>query len=588
MVFCDGGHMGRMGFAALGFGCVLWGQVCLGSVSLVEAVRANPGQFSGLAEYRTFNGVGNNPHHPDWGSTGSVQLRIGGHDYADPRGVPSGGPNPRLISNVIHSDPFVGPRAPGDHFAPVTDMFWAWGQFLDHDITLTNVWKDGDAEVKDPIPVPPGDPHFDPEGYGDETIAFSRSKIVPGEGAMAPVNDTTAFVDASQVYGSDPERANALMDKDAGGRITGFLRFTPSPVGPLLPHNIQGLDNGTDGLRRIPKRTFFLAGDVRANEHVSLNSLHTLFLREHNRIVRVLRSQLRLPPEAAFEMARALVTAQMQVITYRDWLPLLVGEGAMGVYDGYRAKLNPGIRALFSTAAFRFGHSMVSPQISLSGPEGEQVALLPVRDTFRENVPPLMYEGKMPLVLHGLTRQRARRLDPFVTDELRNFLFGLPAPLALLRRPLGIPKGLDLVSLNIHRGRDHGVIRYNAARVAYGLPPVRAFDGINPGMGEQFRSVYGTVPAPGPAGPVPVDNVNAVDTWSAGLSEQPVPGALVGPLFRSAIVEQFARLRDADRFWYQNYLPPAARAWAESQTLGAILVRNSKVGAIPASVFLGH
>ena len=45
-----------------------------------------------------------------------------------------------------------------------------------------------------------------------------------------------------------------------------------------------------------------------------------------------------------------------------------------------------------------------------------------------------------------------------IVDDVRDFLFGEP-----------IPGGFDLATLNIQRGRDHGLPGYNAVRVAFGL-----------------------------------------------------------------------------------------------------------------------
>ena len=85
--------------------------------------------------------------------------------------------------------------------------------------------------------------------------------------------EITAFIDASNVYGSGEERAYALRTLDG----TGKLKTTISEVGDLLPYNTPGLANA-------PAATpnFFLAGHVRANEQIALTAMHTLFVREHN------------------------------------------------------------------------------------------------------------------------------------------------------------------------------------------------------------------------------------------------------------------------------------------------------------------
>jgi hypothetical protein len=139
---------------------------------------------------------------------------------------------------------------------------------------------------------------------------------------------------------------------------------------------------------------------------------------------------------------------------------------------------------------------------------------------------------------------------------VRNFLFGAP----------GSP-GFDLASLNIQRGRDHGLPGYNAVRRAYGLPPARNFRDISldPEVGAALASVY--------------DSPEEVDPWVGMLAEEHVPGAMVGATLQAVLSDQFRRLRDGDRFWYQNYLSEPLVALVEAQSLARILRRNTEIGA---------
>ena len=119
---------------------------------------------------------------------------------------------------------------------------------------------------------------------------------------------------------------------------------------------------------------------------------------------------------------------------------------------------------------------------------------------------------------------------------MRNLLFGQPG--------LG---GLDLTTLNIQRGRDHGLPSYNDMKVAMDLTPFDSFEQITSDVTLQqpLASAYG--------------DISDVDLWVGGLAETPVSneGTQLGELFRSIIVKQFTDLRDNDRFWYQNYLSDA-------------------------------
>lgn len=67
-------------------------------------------------------------------------------------------------------------------------------------------------------------------------------------------------------------------------------------------------------------------GDIRANEQIGLTAMHTIWLREHNRIASELKE---LNPhhdgETLYQEARKIVGAEMQHITYAHWLPNILG-----------------------------------------------------------------------------------------------------------------------------------------------------------------------------------------------------------------------------------------------------------------------
>lgn len=236
---------------------------------------ANPLGSPPALPTQSLDGTGNNAAHVEWGSTDEQLLRRSAAAYGDGISTPSGAdrPSARLVSNLLAASPDGGITNDRDY----TAMAYAWGQFLDHDIGLTD---GATPRERFPIDVPTGDASFDPGGTGAMTISMSRSAWDPTTGTSTgnprqQLNRITAFIDGSQVYGSDATRAAALREF-AGGRLK-------TSAGNLLPFNTAGLANANDA-HRVADEQLFLAGDVRANENPELASLQTLFVREHNRI----------------------------------------------------------------------------------------------------------------------------------------------------------------------------------------------------------------------------------------------------------------------------------------------------------------
>lgn len=491
------------------------------------------------SEFRTISGFGNNLRHEEWGAADIPFLRRTTVDYEDGVDAPSGAElaSPREVSNAVCAqveDTFNRRMA--------TDYLWQWGQFLDHDITLTPT---NDHIEPFNIEVPAGDPFFDPTGTGTVEIGLDRSFSDTVNGIREQLNEITSFIDASNVYGSDEERADGLRTLDGTGRLL-------VSEGDLLPFNTEGLPNAPSS----DDATFFIAGDFRANEQAGLAALHTLFVREHNYWADVIaRSNRDLEGDEIYEVARSIVGAEMQVITYQEFLPLLLGEEALPRYRGYRREVNPGITNVFATASYRVGHTMLSSQILRLDRRMRVVdeGHLDLAEAFF-NPSLLIDEGGIEPILRGLAAQPAQEIDTFLVDDVRNFLFGPPGA-----------GGFDLAALNIQRGRDHGFPGLNEVRRNFGLRPFRDFKDLTPDeeLQEAFESVY--------------DSIEDVDVWVGGLAERHVRGALVGETIHAILKDQFLRLRDGDRFWYQNHLDRELQRLVEQQTLAKIIRRNTNI-----------
>ena len=489
-------------------------------------------------EVRSIDGSGNNLENPELGSTGQQLMRVAPTDYSDGISAMAGEdrPSAREISNAF-SDQEPGTSGNARNLSA---FVYVWGQFLDHDIDLS---ESGTTELA-PVEVPTGDPHFDPSGSGSASIMFFRSLYDPATGDSVDnpreqLNAITAYIDGSQVYGSDQATADSLRTFVGGKMLTSD--------GDLLPID----DNG-----------FFMAGDVRANENPELTSLQTLFVREHNHWAdRIAADDPSLSDEEIYQQARAIVIAEIQAITFNEFLPALLGKDALPEYTGYDYTVNPNIANEFSTAGYRLGHSLLNDDIEFFGNDGRAVSEgMELAEAFFN--PSVVLESGIDTMLKYAASSQSQEIDGQLVDGLRNFLFGEPGD-----------GGLDLASLNIQRGRDHGLADYNSTREAYGLERVTCFADITSDVELQqtLEDLYGTV-----------DNI---DLWVGALAEDHVPGGSVGELTQAILVDQFTRLRDGDRFWYENTFSAEDAERLGRTSLSDVIQRNTSVRNLQHNVF---
>lgn len=526
---------------------------------------------SATAENRTPDGSGNSLSSPTRGVANMPMIRFGyGSTFDNSNGdlVPeSSRANSRDVSNAVFAQSGSVPNARG-----LSDYIWAWGQFVSHDTDLTT--SSAGATVNGSAPIGVNSP-IDP--LGPQPIPFVRANYVnltPPRGSLSgrtPINEVTSYIDASHVYGSDATRAAAL--RTAGGAGAKLAMS----AGNLLPYNTAGLPIENNG--PLPNESLFLAGDIRANENSLLTSLHTVFAREHNRLVDVIAAQQpTLDAEGQYQLARKIVGAEMQAITYREFLPALLGNGATTPKAEayvYKSQTDASITTAFAHAAFRYGHSTVSSQLQLADDSGTTVDSIDVRNAFYN--PGVL--GNSPenvdRLLKGASLQTSQEVDVLVVDELRNFLFGPPGA-----------GGLDLASLNIQRGRDVGLPTYRGLALNRKLPAPTTFSGItsNATLAAALAAVYD-------------NDVSKIDAWVGMLAEDHVAGASVGRLLKAEIESQFVRLRDGDRLFYRSaaaglydqsgvLLPEiVAIVDLDSLRLSDVLLANSTLTDLQENVF---
>jgi hypothetical protein len=503
-------------------------------------------------------------------------------------------PNPREVSNLVVAE---GPNFP-QNIKGVSRILIMTGQFLDHDFALTLEQPEvGGEEVE--LEQPAGEDIF---VNGLRAVPRSVFRMAPRRSSItfpAPPgqvpsnrefpNVNTPWIDLGQVYG----------DADA--------QQFPGPLTDLgFPPNVQqpGLRLFKDGLMRtsvvngrefppLNSANMSVCGDIRCEENTQLFSFHTLFLREHQRLARLVAQNFnatagrffpqvvellainastdpanltpefvanltRLFDQAVYSYARVLNIWQWQSITWDAYLPYLLGRRTFfeltGNYRGFDEGVDPSAALEFTTAVFRYGHSGVPSQFDFQDQNGQLIQTdnqpapffsfnnpLSLSTAFMFSQPIRLGQPRnLPAIFIGQSRIVHARLEQRVTSPLRNTLFART-----------MPPGFDLISRNMVRGRDHGLQSFNFYRRVYGLPEITC-----PGApGECFRQLVAPdLEADGEMLLELYGNIDACDLWVCGMAERSLEDSLLGALFTTIMSDQFNRMRNGDRIWFENYV----------------------------------
>ena len=506
------------------------------------------------AKNRTIDGTNNNLAHPDWGSFGRLYAREDGlpTEYGD--GISSLGgtnrPTARKISNVLSNE-----KEDIHNRRHLSGTFYAWGQFIDHDFADASAPGGEAASIQLP----------DDEKVFQQPIPFTRTGAAPGTGTNGipreQQNLNTSWIDASVVYGDTKENAEWLRTFTDGklwvssGNLLPYNTFSREKSGQIDP-NAPRMDDDRD-LNGNPKKTF-AAGDHRAAENPGLTALQTLFVREHNRLCDKLKSEGYSDDEAIYQRARKIVGALIQHFTYTQWMEALGTE--LSPYSGYKPNVLPDLTNTFATASYRW-HTMVENDQIFRDNEcrGVGPVELPLKEIFF-NIGVIEKNG-IGTLLKGFSVHRAYETDLKVNDGLRNFLFGEG-------------RGLDLISINLQRGRDHGLPNYNAVREYYTGSRATSFSDITPdgAVAGKMKALYG--------------NVDNIDLWVGLYAEHHLSNHSVGKTIDAIFRTQFERLRDGDFYFYRND-PELADIRSEilSTTLADVTARNTVAGNFQENIF---
>ncbi|KAJ3411720.1 Dual oxidase 1 [Chytridiales sp. JEL 0842] len=521
----------------------------------VEGDRLHPGDHRRTyAEWAPFDGYYHNLADIKRGAKDSPLFRRVPPAYADGvLAMVTDRPNPRTLSRELMTGPSGLPSLQNR-----TALVVYFGQQVVEEI-LDAQGNHCPREYVN-IPIPKGDPLYDPEGKGDVLIPFLRGRYdtKTGIAPQAPreqFNEITPWIDGGLMYGVEKAWSDALRSFKGG-----LLAEDPevrAKINQSFPiKNDLGLPMANpppprDHTLKMSTR-FHRLGNPRGNENPWLLSMGVLWFREHNyQAQRLARLNPDWDDETLFFEARKWTIAMHQRIVTREWLPAFIGappDGALPPYRGYDPGVDPQVSHIFQSAAMRWGHTIVTPgvyrrnancefRLTSSATTGGRTDLktgLPAARTCNSfwNPNEATEEYGLGEIFMGMASQVGEREDNIIAEDLLGFVFG---PLEFSRR--------DLMAINIQRGRDHGLPDYNTARHHMGLQRFTDFTQItgdwdtNKTYARRMAELYN-------------NDINNVDVWVGGLLE--TSNGNPGELFTAVLIDQFARIRDGDRFWYAN------------------------------------
>jgi|GEM_PF-2298928 len=448
----------------------------------VNVADIDAGDFVLDLDVRSLDGSGNNLLNESLGQAGDIYLRVGETNYAEGGEIDDTLPNARFVSNRVFNDLHVNLFSEND----ASHLVFVWGQFLDHTFGLAQ----GGTESAN-IGFDNSDPLEDFQNdFG--AIRFNRSASTIVDGQKEQINTVSSFIDGWAIYGGTEERLEWLREGSVDGDLSNNSAKLLLPDGYLPTADARGDHTTAPGmdlmsrLRQDPASAV-IAGDVRANENTGLTATHTLFAREHNRIVDLLPNDL--DEETKFQITRKVVTATQQYITYNEYLPSIGIE--LDPYQGYDPNVNPSITNEFATVGYR-AHSMVHGDFDfdIRNLSDADLASLEAQGALRDGdqieVPVNTQSGNPSVVskvglgsvFEGLFETNYNN-DVQIDNQLRSILFQIPVtggeftdgpPIEQLFNGV-----VDIGAIDIQRGRDHGIASYNDLRETFGLERVNSF-----------------------------------------------------------------------------------------------------------------
>lgn len=231
-------------------------------------------------------------------------------------------------------------------------------------------------------------------------------------GPVDQMNQMTHYLDASHIYGSTTKRANHLRQFKSGRLVVSenagrhFLPLTENPK-----EDCQVLSSNSE---------CFKSGDVRVNMQPHLTAMHILWLREHNRISSELaRINPHWDDEKLYQETRRIIIAEIQHITYSEWVPLILGDKYNKKFfsNEFHEDIDPRVSNSFASAAMKFTNSLVDSYLKIFDEKRNQTTVLRLHENY--NKPEAVEKpGNLDGLIRGLATQSCQKLDLDVVSDV--------------------------------------------------------------------------------------------------------------------------------------------------------------------------
>lgn len=445
-------------------------------------------------------------------------------------------PDPDLVSWVF------APPAPTSVMMPqVSNLVWAWLQFIGQDVS--------NARTSDAGTI-----------YGGATApSLQRSAyVLDSRDNRQQINYASPYIDLSQIYGNDLNAYTEVRRNDGSGKLKSV--YTPNqPIGddemPIYNETLQQ----------------FIHLDARYNDNPVLMALYVLFVREHNYWATTLAAEEpHLNEHELFNIARHITIAEVQSITYNEFLPLLVGDSASKysgscftdpsfqhgeddiaeVIDEYLHRTT--VYNEWATSALHVYQSLMPNSVDVRDVDNSTVidTLSLLNDTQQAAY---AWSNGIGGILLGATQQEAQKRDIEVADALR----------------LHNGATLDLAAIQIARARDHQIPPYQAFYNLFFSRHHVSCETIayNSDLCLDVEAVYG------------VDE--DFDLLTGILAEKQNTKTILGPVATSIFIKQFGLIRRNDYYFYLwDKIVASYRMELHKTTLSKIIARNTNIARV--------